>query len=99
MIKANDRGFSFVELMLSVLLTLLIAMVVFRLFRQSDQGFRDQNQIIQMQQNVRAVATQIADELRMAGQNIPLYSGKFDAAPIEACQTILDGSNGTRIAF
>jgi type II secretory pathway pseudopilin PulG len=97
--KSNNRGFSIVELMLSLILTLMIALVVFQLFRQNDRGFRDQNLTARMQQNVRAVASQIADELRMAGQNIPVYSGKFDAAPVEACQTILDGSNGTRLAF
>jgi Tfp pilus assembly protein PilW len=99
MMQSNNRGFSLVELMLSLILTLMIAMVVFQVFRQSDRSFRDQNLIARMQQNVRAVATQISDELRMAGQNIPLYNGKFDAAPIEACQTILDGSNGTQISF
>jgi hypothetical protein len=85
--------------MAGLVITLLLGMVAFQLFSQSDRTFRDQNQIAALQQNVRAVASQIADDLRMAGQNVPLYSGKYDAGPIEACATILDGSDGAQVVF
>lgn len=87
------------ELMGALVITLILGMSAMQLFQQGDRTFRDQNLVAAMQQNVRAVASQIADDLRMAGQNVPLYSGRFDAAPIEACATILNGSNGTQILF
>jgi|GEM_PF-1479668 len=98
--RANGQsGFSLFELLVGLVLMLLVGMVAFRLFQQSDRSFRDQNLIVEMQQNVRAVATQIADELKMGGQNVPIYNSRFDSAPLEAAQMILNGSDGSRILF
>ena len=80
-------------------ITLGIGMIVFQLFHQNEQVFRDQSLIIEMQQNGRAVASQIADEIRMAGQGVPVYAATFDGAPAEAVTSIMPSSTGTRIDF
>ena len=85
--------------MIGVAVTMVMSAVAFQLFQQSDEVFRDQNQTLAMQQNVRATASQIANDLRVAGQNVPIFSSRFDSAPAEAVQTILSGSNGTEIRF
>jgi hypothetical protein len=61
--------------------------------------YRDQNLVAEMQQRVRAAVTLISDDLRMAGQNIPVYNARFEPAVVEACQTILNGSDGAQIFF
>jgi len=96
--KAN-RGWSLIELMIAMTITLGIGMIAFQLFQQNERVFRDQNQILEMQQTARAVATQIADEIRMAGQGVPVYSATFDTVPQEAVQFLLSGSNATTIRF
>ena len=52
-----------------------------------------------MQQTARIVASQIADEIRMAGQGVPVYSSTFDVVPSDAVAVILDSSNASRIDF
>src|SRR5262249_11980297 len=97
--KSNNRGFSLVELLFGLSITLIIGMIAFRSLWYTDRTFRDDNVITTMQQNIRAIATQVEDELRMAGQNSPVYSGRFDNAPLEASQTILNGSSSSQILF
>jgi prepilin-type N-terminal cleavage/methylation domain-containing protein len=95
--KSANRGFTLIELLFGVSITLIIAMIAFRSFWYTDRTFRDDNLIAAMQQNVRAVANQIEDELRMGGQNSP--SGSFDNPPLEASQVILNGSSASQILF
>jgi hypothetical protein len=97
--KSGSRGFTFLEFLIGVSIVLVLGMTAFQLFIQTDRTFRDQNLVVEMQENVRSVATLIADDLRTAGQNTPVYNARFETAPAEACQTILDGSNTTRVAF
>ena len=78
------RGFSLIELLMAMAITMGIGMVVFQLFYQNERVFRDQNLIVEMQQNARAVASQISEEIRMAGQGVPVYAATFDSAPSEA---------------
>jgi hypothetical protein len=72
---------------------------MFQLFHQNERVIRDQTLIMEMQQTARIVASQIADEIRMAGQGVPVYSSTFDAVPSEAVAVILDSSNASRIDF
>lgn len=84
---------------MALTMTLGIGMAVFQLFRQNEQVFRDQNLVIEMQQNARAVTSQLADEIRMAGQGVPIYAAMFDDAPGEATAAILASSTASRIDF
>lgn len=85
--------------MVAMAITLVIGLSAFTMFRVNDQTFRDQNLIAGMQQNVRAVASQIAEELRMGGQGVPVYAAMFDTSVQEAATSILDGSNASTIRF
>jgi hypothetical protein len=54
---------------------------------------------MEMQQTARIVASQIADEIRMAGQGLPLYATAFDTVASEAVAVILNSSTDSRIDF
>jgi prepilin-type N-terminal cleavage/methylation domain-containing protein len=97
--KSNNRGFSLLELMVGLSMTLVVGMIAFQSLWYTDKTFRNDSLITAMQQNVRAISSQIEDELRMAGQNSPVYGGRFDTAPLEASQTILNGSSAAQILF
>ena len=84
---------------MALLITAGLSMIVFQLFNQNERVFRDQNLVIEMQQSARAVASQISDEIRMAGQGLPVYASSFDNAKAEATATILSSSNSSRIDF
>src|SRR5438094_5353534 len=71
------RGFSLIELLMAMTITVGIGLTVFQLFHRNERVFWDQNLIIEMQQNARAVASQIAEEIRMAGQGVPVYAATF----------------------
>src|SRR5262245_24826446 len=92
-------GFSLIELLMAMTITVGIGMVVFQLFYRNERVFRDQNLILEMQQNARAVASQIAEEIRMAGQGVPVYAATFDGSPSEAVTSILPASTTSRIDF
>src|SRR5439155_15537932 len=80
-------------------ITVGIGLTVFQLFHRNERVFRDQNLIIEMQQNARAVASQIAEEIRMTGQGVPVYAATFDSLPSEATTSIMPTSTSSRIDF
>lgn len=96
----HDRGFSLVELMIAMVITAGMAAIVFNLFLQNSNIFRDQNLVIEMQQSARAMASLIADELRMAGQGVPVYASIMDpTVTSESVQTFLNGTGANTVLF
>jgi hypothetical protein len=85
--------------MIAMAITLGIGAIVFQLFLQNEQVFRDQNLVIEMQQSTRAVVSMINDDLRMAGQGVPVHASTFGGTPTEATQTFLNGSGANAILF
>ncbi len=85
--------------MMALGITLGIGLIVFQLFRQNERVFRDQNLVIEMQQTARAVASQIADEVRMAGEGVPVYASRFDSLAQEGAAVVLASSTNNRIDF
>jgi hypothetical protein len=92
-------GFSLIELLMAMTVSLVMATMLFHLFHQNERVMRDQTLIMEMQQTARIVASQIADELRMAGQGLPIYASKLDAVPSEATVVILGSSGPNRVNF
>jgi prepilin-type N-terminal cleavage/methylation domain-containing protein len=94
-----SKGFSLIELLVALSVTMLLASMMFQLFHQNERVLRDQTLIMEMQQTARIVISQIADEIRMAGQGVPVYATASDAAPSEAAAVILGSSGSSRIDF
>jgi prepilin-type N-terminal cleavage/methylation domain-containing protein len=95
----SNNGFSLAELLIALALASGLCTMMFQLFHQNERVIRDQTLIIEMQQTARVVAAQIADEIRMAGQGVPVYAASFDVLPSEATAVILDSSTPSRIDF
>ena len=96
---ARARGFSLIELMFAMSITMGLGLIVFQMFLQNERVFQDQNLVLEMQQSTRAVASMVVDEVRKAGQGIPVYSAGQDAAVAEAAQAFLDGTNAGTLRF
>ena len=97
--KTHSSGFSLIELLIALLIVLTAGMMTFQLFRENERVIRDQNLIMEMQQTARVVISQIADEIRMAGQSVPIFATTFDASPSEATAAFLGTSASDRIDF
>src|SRR5438034_8712651 len=93
------KGFSLIELLVALSVTLALGTMMFQLFHQNERVIRDQTLVMEMQQTARVVASQITDEIRMAGQGVPLSAAKFDTAASEAVAVILPSSTSSRIDF
>jgi hypothetical protein len=78
---------------------LILSAMMFHLFHQNERVISDQSLIMEMQQTARIVASQIADEVRMAGQGVPVHAAGFDPIPAEAVAVILGSSTAGRIDF
>jgi prepilin-type N-terminal cleavage/methylation domain-containing protein len=89
MFHQQSSGFSLIELLLALMVSLVLATMMFQLFHQSERVLRDQMLIMEMQQTARIVTSQIADELSMAGQGLPLYASRLDSPPSEATAIFL----------
>ena len=94
-----EKGFSLAELLIALLVVLGIGMMTFQLFYQNQRVIRDENLIMEMQQTARVVMSQIADEVRMAGQGVPIYASTFDTSASEATAAFLGTSSSSRIDF
>ena len=69
--KSAESAFSLAELLLAMAISLSMAAVAFHLFHTGERVVRDQAIILEMQQTARLVASQINDDIRIAGQGIP----------------------------
>jgi prepilin-type N-terminal cleavage/methylation domain-containing protein len=97
--RNNNTGFSLIELLMALLIVGAIGSMTFQLFRQNERVIRDQTLIMEMQQTARVVLSQIADEVRQAGQGVPVYAATFDLSPSEATTPFLGTSTSSRIDF
>jgi len=91
------RGFSLLEVLLAMTITLVLGTIVSQLLLQNQRVFHDQNLVSEMHQSARAAVSQTADILRMAGQGVPLHAASSSSGPREEVVAILSGSNATRI--
>jgi prepilin-type N-terminal cleavage/methylation domain-containing protein len=91
------KGFSLIELMISLSLSLAIGLAAIQLFQTHERSYGDQNAVAETKQNARATAAQIADEIRRAGTGVPSFAASA-AGPIdEAIAVVLNGSDSTHL--
>ena len=65
----NDKGFTLVELMVTVLLTAIAVVSIYRGYTAFSQSADAQQQVMEMQQNLRIGMTRLAVDIRRAGMN------------------------------
>jgi Tfp pilus assembly protein PilW len=69
--RNREKGLSLVELLMTVAITLSVAAAAFHLFHNGERVFRDQALIVEMEQVARLLASQVNDDIRVAGQGLP----------------------------
>lgn len=65
--KTNERGFSIIELVISLAITLILLVVVIKMFTLQRVSYNSQEQITDLQQNIRSSMDAVSREIRMAG--------------------------------
>ena len=79
MTMTDRRGFTMVELMVALVLTLMVGGVTYALLVNSQRVSRSQTEHVGMQDNVRSGALIVASELRdIALHRIPQLFGHLD---------------------
>jgi hypothetical protein len=91
------KGFSLIELMISLSLTLGIGLAAIQLFQIHERSYGAQNAIAEIRQNARSTVVQIADEIRRAGNGVPSFAASGAGAIDEAIAVVLNGSDSTHL--
>lgn len=83
----EDRGFTLIELMITLVLTSIAFAAIYSVFRVQQKAYTAQDQVVLMQQNLRAAIGLMTRDLRMAGYN-PL---PVNAQPVDIYFAAADG--------
>ncbi len=75
-IAKNTGGYSLVEIMIALAITGIIMGAIYQAFRSQQESYIAQDQVAEMQQNLRAALDIMVREIRMAGFD-PKESGQF----------------------
>lgn len=73
-LKNNEEGFTLIEIVIGLAISLILMGVAVSIFNVQRKSYSTQEQITEMQQNVRAAMDMIIREIRMAGYD-PTESG------------------------
>ena len=65
--KNNEHGFSIVELVISLAITLMLLGVAIRMFNVQQDAYNSQEQVTDLHQNIRTSMDALSREVRMAG--------------------------------
>jgi Tfp pilus assembly protein PilV len=96
-LRERVKGFSLIELMISLSLTLALGLAAIQLFQIHERSYGDQNAISEIKQNARATSVQIADEIRRAGAGVPSFAASGAGTIDEAIAVVLNGSDSTHL--
>lgn len=91
--RANPKGFTLVELMVTVAVAGIVMIAAWMLYRSQSQTTVSQEQVTNMQQNLRVAVFQLKYDLRLAGFD-PTGSGNFGIDSVA-----LDGNGNSTIQF
>lgn len=87
-----QQGFTLVELMVTIVISAIICGVIYSTYSTYVQHYVAQRAIVEIQENVRAALSLMADEIRMAGYN---PKGSSAAAIVSATRTSLSFTKDT----
>jgi len=96
----KEHGFTLVELLVAMAMTAVVMAAVYTLYKTQQDSYIAQDQVVEMQQNVRASLYQMARDMRMAGfnpQRAPNVGGFVTQLPDDGGGTTT--TNSTNIAF
>ena len=98
----NDNGFTLVELMVTVLLTAIAVVSIYRGYTAFSQSADAQQQVMEMQQNLRIGMFTLASDIRRAGINMEDKKEAaflYDSVTLEVCSNDLHDSDPLKLVF
>jgi type IV pilus assembly protein PilW len=98
--RRKEHGFTMVELLVAMAITAVVMGAVYSLYKTQQDSYIAQDQVVEMQQNVRASLYQMARDMRMAGfnpQRAPNVGGFVTQLPDDGGGTTT--TNETNIAL
>ncbi|HBN26506.1 MAG TPA: hypothetical protein DD405_03440 [Desulfobacteraceae bacterium] len=66
-IKKSQKGFTIVELLIAIAISSVVMAGIYAVFESQKRTYLTQEEVVEMQQNLRAGIDMMADEIRMAG--------------------------------
>jgi prepilin-type N-terminal cleavage/methylation domain-containing protein len=75
--QARQRGFSMIELMVAMVVTLVVSGAIFGLLTAGGNAFRREPEVADRQQNIRIAMDSITRDIENAGSGMPLVSQVF----------------------
>ena len=98
--RRKEHGFTMVELLVAITMLGVVMAAVYTLYKTQQESYVAQDQVVEMQQNVRASLYQMARDFRMAGFNrlrAPNVGGFVAQLPDDGTGTTT--TNSTNVAF
>jgi len=91
--RAGERGFSLIELMIAMAVTLIVCGAVVSLLMQGNRAFQIQPDMTERQQNIRAAMDLIMRDIANAGASVPFAMQVFTRGLFGAGPTAPAGGN------
>jgi len=92
---ASERGFTLIEVLISIVITLIVMSSVFALLTQGQRAFEREPEIADLQQSARSVLDMVSRDVLQAGSGLPpefpafsRINGAGDAAPTDVIEMI-----------
>jgi prepilin-type N-terminal cleavage/methylation domain-containing protein len=92
MTPRHQHGFSLVELMVAMTVTLIVSAAIYGLLSSGSNAFRREPELADRQQNIRVAMDLIARDVFNAGAGLPTFSQVFTISDLSgSCTTTLNG--------
>jgi len=89
--RGTESGFSLVELMIAMTVTLIVSGAIYGLLAAGGDAFRREPELADRQQNIRAAMDLISRDVFNAGASLPTFAQVFTIADVPAGCGALDG--------
>jgi len=90
----HDTGFSLIELMVAMLITLIVSGAMFGLLSTGHNAFRREPELSDRQQNIRVAMDVISRDVVNAGSNMPAFLQVFTRTDTPPAGPTLNGNGG-----
>jgi prepilin-type N-terminal cleavage/methylation domain-containing protein len=89
--RGTESGFSLVELMIAMTVTLIVSGAIYGLLTAGGDAFRREPELADRQQNIRAAMDLVSRDVFNAGASLPTFAQVFTIADVPAGCGALDG--------